>query len=235
MKKGVFRNGIYTVLRPLYYLCKVFGLAPYSYVADRRNKRVTADYGYWNCMFTVIWLIVYIVGLPVQILTLNSTDFDRDTLFIALKIYVISSYTSSFVAVVWVSVIKRRKFLEILENVSKVDNKIRYTIQEEKYTNRRVMFNVISGIILLTVIQCTLIVYNTHNNGNASETYYMIIIHRINCVPDIFCALILFQFVTLVFIVKQRYSHHNKRLNSWISGAVSLNKANMRCRQFNVC
>jgi hypothetical protein len=41
MKKLVFWNGIYTALRPLYYLCKVFGVASYSYVADRRNKILT--------------------------------------------------------------------------------------------------------------------------------------------------------------------------------------------------
>ena len=87
MKKLVFRNGIYTVFRPLYYLCKVFGLASYSYVADSRNKRVTADYGYWNYMFTVIWLIVFTVGLPVQILTLISVDFDSQALFIAFMVY----------------------------------------------------------------------------------------------------------------------------------------------------
>jgi len=86
MKKLVFRNGIYTVLRPLYYLCKVFGLAPYSYVADRSNKKVTADCGYWNCMFTVIWLIVCTGGLPVRILTLSRVVFDSKTLFIAFKI-----------------------------------------------------------------------------------------------------------------------------------------------------
>ena len=143
MKKLVFRNGIYTVLRPLYYLCKVFGLAPYSYVADRRNKRVTADYGYWNCMFTVIWLIVYTVGLPVRILTLSSDDFDSQTLYIAFMVHVLSSYTSSMVAVVWVSVIKRRIFLEIIKNVSEVDNKIRYALQEEIYMNRNVFCNVI--------------------------------------------------------------------------------------------
>ena len=88
MKKFVFRNGIYPVLRPLYYFCKVFGLASYSYVAHRRNKRVTADYGYLNCIFTVIWLIVNTVGLPVQILTLSSDDFDSQSLFIAFKIYI---------------------------------------------------------------------------------------------------------------------------------------------------
>jgi hypothetical protein len=60
-------NGIYTVFRPLYYLCKVFGLASYSYVADRLNKGVTNDYGNLNYIFTVIWLIVYTVRLPVQI------------------------------------------------------------------------------------------------------------------------------------------------------------------------
>ena len=231
MKKFVFRNGIYTVLRPLYYLCKVFGLAPYSYVADRRNKRATADYGYWNYIFTVIWLTVFTVGFPVQILALKSTDFNRDTLFIAFKIYMISSYTSSIVVVVWVSVIKRRKFLEILENVSEVDNKIRYTHQEETSMNRKMMFNVISQIILLTVIQCSLTTYIIYIM--ASEPYYIIIIQTMIGVPDFCNALILFKFVTLVSIVKQRYSHLNKRLNNWISGAVSLNKANVRCRQFD--
>jgi uncharacterized membrane protein YfhO len=111
MKKLVFRNGIYTVLRPLYYLCKVFGLASYSYVADRHNKSVTTEYGYLNYAFSVIWLIVYTVGLPVQILTLRSYDFDSKTLFIAFMLFIISSYTTSIVAVVWVSIIKRSSFL----------------------------------------------------------------------------------------------------------------------------
>ena len=210
MKKIEFRNGIYTVLRPLYYLCKLFGLASYSYVADRRNKRVTADYGYWNYMFSVIWLIVLTVGLPVQILTLRSVEFYSQTLFTALKIYMITSYTSSIVAVVWVSVIKRRKFIEILENISKVDNKIRYTHQEATYMNRNVMFNIISEIIILTAIQIPIISHKIYLI--ASETYYIIIIQIINLAPAIFNTIILFQFVNLVFTMKQRFSHFNKRL-----------------------
>jgi len=184
-------------------------------------------------MFTVIWLIILTLGLPVQILTINthSTDFDREILFIAFNISMISSYTSSVVVIIWVSVIKRRKFLEILENVSEVDNKIRYTLQEETSMNRKIMFNIISEITLLTLIQGTLIIYVLYNF--ASEPYYIIVIQVISCVPDICNAIILFQFVTLVFIIKQRYSHLNKRLNNWVSGAVSLNKANVRCRQFD--
>ena len=114
MKKLVFRNGIYTVFRPLYYVCKIFGLASYSYVTDSRNKRVTTDYGYLNYIFTVIWLISFSVGLSFKILTLHSYDFVSQTLFISYMLYVISSYTSGIVAVVWVSIIKRKMFLEII-------------------------------------------------------------------------------------------------------------------------
>ena len=235
MKKLVFRNGIYTVFRQLYYLCKVFGLASYSYVADRRNKRVTADYGYSNYMFTVIWLIVLTVGLPAGILTLRGDDFDTQISFIAYKIDRISSYTSSIVAVVWVSVIKRRKFLEIIENISEVDNKIRYTLQEETYMNRNVMFNIFSWIIVVTVIQSTLILYTIYIF--ADEPYYIIIIETISCVPDICNALLLSQFITLIFMVKQRYSHLNKRLTNWISVDVSrrifLNEEYIRFSQFD--
>ena len=219
MMKFVFRNGIYTVLRPLYYLFKVFGLASYSYVADRRNKRVTTDYGYMNYMFTAVWLIVFTVGLPVEILTIYSSDFDSQTLFTAYILYYISSYTSSIVAIVWISVIKRRKFLEIIENISEVDNKIRYTHQEETYMNRKVMFNIISEIILLTVNQGTVITYSIYRE--ASEPYYIIVIQIINYIPEICNILVLFQFVNLVFMMKQRYIHLNKRLTNWINGTVS--------------
>ena len=221
------------MLRPLYYLCKIFGLASYSYVADRRNKRATADCGYWNCMINVIRLIVCTVGLPVRILTLSSDDFDSQTLLIAFMVSVISSYTSSIVAVVWVSVIKRRKILDTLENSSEVENKIRYTLQEETSMNIRVIFNIISEIILLTFIQCTVIVYNIHQN--ASEPYYITITATIDYVPDICNALVLFKFGNIVIMMKQRYSHPKKRLNYWINCAVirpiCLNKQKERCNQ----
>jgi len=103
--KFLFRNGIYTVLRPLYYLCKVFGLASYSYVADRRNKRVTADYGYMNYMFTVIWLIIITVGLLVHLLVVCSVEDVAQTRYIALLLTVITSHTSSIMAVFCISVI----------------------------------------------------------------------------------------------------------------------------------
>jgi len=184
-------------------------------------------------MFTVIWLIVYIVGLPVQILTLRSFDLVSKNLFVVFMVHVISSYTSSIVAVVWVSVIKRRIFLEIIKNVSEVDNKIQYTLQEETYMNRNVFFNVISEIILLTVIKCITIIYNIYRS--ASKPYYTIVLQTISNIRDICNALMLFQFVNLIFMMKQRYSHLNKRLNYYINGKVNkpicLNKQNERRRQ----
>ena len=232
MKKLVFRNGIYTVLRPLYYLCKVFGLAPYSYVADRRNKRATSDYGYWNYMFTVIWLIVYTVGLAVQILVANSVGVIAQTRFIALILVVISSYTSSIIAVVCISIIKRRTFLDIIENISEVDNKIGFTHQEETYMNKNVMFNIISEFILLTVFPSSLIIYIIYQLRN-EEHYIICATLMILCFSYICNISILMQFLNLVFMVKQRYGHLNKRLTTWINGTVSrptsVKKKSERC------
>ena len=221
------------MLRPLYYLCKVFGLASYSYVADRRNKRVTTDYGYLNCMFTVIWLILYTVGLPVHILMIRSFDLVTQTLGITYILYIISSYTSSIMAVVWVSIVKRKMFLRIIENIKEVDNKIRFTLQEETYMNRKLMFNIISEIILLTVILCGLIIIIIFHF--ISKPYYIIVLEIICCATYICNILVVFQFFNLVFIMKQRYSHLNKLLTKWINGTVSrpirLKKENERCIQ----
>ena len=86
IKNLVFRNGIYTVLTAVLFVW-IFGLASYSYVADRRNKRVTADYGYMTCMFIVIWLNVYIVGLSVRILEVYSFEVVSQSSFIAFFVY----------------------------------------------------------------------------------------------------------------------------------------------------
>jgi len=186
-------------------------------------------------MFTVIWLIIYTVGLPVHIMTLSSDDSDSQTSFYALILHKISTYTSSMAAVICVSIIKRKMFLEIIENISEVDNKLRFTLQEETYMNRKVMFNIISEIIVLTVIECTTIIYNIYRS--ASEPYYIIVLETIGYVTGICNALIFFQFVNLIFMMKQRYSHLNKYLNYRINGKVNrpirLKKQNERCSQSN--
>jgi hypothetical protein len=110
----------------------------------------------------VVWLIVYTVGLPVQIFAGYSVDMVSQTFFIAFILFIVSSYTSSIVVVVWVSIIKRKRFLEIIDNISEVNNKIRYTLPHETYMNRKVVFNIISEIILLTVSPCTVTTYNIY-------------------------------------------------------------------------
>ena len=114
-----------------------------------------------------------------------------------------------------------------------MDNKLRYTLEEEKYTNRKVMFNIISEIILLTVIQGSVIICSIHREK--SESYYVTVIETITYVPDNCNILILFQFDNMVFMVKERYSHVKRRLSNRINGTVSgpiyLNKGNGRSSQ----
>jgi hypothetical protein len=55
----------------------------------------------------VILLVLFTVGLPVQIFDACSVDLGSNALFIAVILFTISSYTSSIVGVVWVSIVKR--------------------------------------------------------------------------------------------------------------------------------
>ena len=146
----------------------------------------------------------------------------------------ISLYTSSIVAVIWLSVIKRRKFLEILEYISEVDNKIRFTLQEETNMNRKVMFNTISEFFILIVLPCTAIVYLTYETGSG-QNYIFFIKATIKYLPDICNELVMFQFCNLVLMMKLRYTHLKKRLtkriNSAISRQICLKKRNESCSQ----
>ena len=81
-------------------------------------------------------------------------------------------------AVFCISVIKRRKFLDIIENISEVDNKIGYTHQEETYMKRNEIFNIISDFIVLNVFPCTFIIYFIYQL--ICEGYYIIYLTLIN-------------------------------------------------------
>ena len=98
------------------------------------------------------------------------------------------------------------------------------------------VFNIISEIILLSVVPCNLIIERIYKFR--SEKYYIlnltVLIMRVAYICNI---LILFQFLNLVFMVKQMYSHPKKPLNNWISGKVSrpisLINENVRNIQFD--
>jgi hypothetical protein len=92
---------------------------------------------------------------------------------------------------------KKRKVIGKIENISEVGNKIRYTHQEETYMKKNVMFNIISEIILLTVVQCNLFVCVIC--PFRSEEYYVInLTLKIICVDHICNTLILFPFHNLI-------------------------------------
>jgi hypothetical protein len=184
----------------------------------------------------VIWLIVYTVLLPVHILEVYTTEVGSQVTFVAYILFIISSYTSSIVAVVCISITKRRKFLEIIEKISEVDNKVRYTHQEETYMNRKVMFNVISEIILLSVIKCTVTTYYIYEF--ITEGYYTILVITGFAATYMCNMIFLSQYLNLVYIMKLRYSHLSKRLNNWISGTfrrpIFFNKDNESCVHSNM-
>jgi hypothetical protein len=85
------------------------------------------DYGYLNYMFTVNWLVLFTVELSSRIFCACSFDFGSNALFIAVILFYVSSYISCIVAVVWVSVIKRKTFLKIIGNILELDNTIHTT------------------------------------------------------------------------------------------------------------
>jgi hypothetical protein len=66
------------------------------------------------------------------------------------------------------------------KDISEVDIKIRYTHQEETYINRSVLFNIISEIILLTVVPIILIIYVIYQFR--CEEYY-----TTNLTPVVIC------------------------------------------------
>ena len=109
-----------TALQPLLYLCKIFGLSPFSYTDDKQTGKTKLmslrSYVFWCVAVFICYLTNYALSMCVL--------YYRDPikLFVVSVMYKISSNLPCTTVATLLSTFKRRNLLQILVLISEVDH-----------------------------------------------------------------------------------------------------------------
>jgi len=109
-----------SVIKPLYYLCKIFGLASFSLYKEYGTKKDTflQSGAWWSCAWAVMYAVNFCLGIDN---TLHDTKI-RVKITIVYILYYVFLYLTSIISICDCSVFKRRKITVILDKIEELSN-----------------------------------------------------------------------------------------------------------------
>ena len=194
-----------TALKPLLFLCKIFGLSPFSYTYKKQTRATKLMSLPSDVFWCVAVLICYLTNFALSMSHLHFRDPLK--LFVVSVIYKISNYLCWTTVVPLLSTFKRQNLLQILVLISEVDQ-VLYKDAERQVLYKKTRTIIVTELVIISVLlvplqSCYYYFYPKHN----SFTYYVLLIENVGTVSVI---LMVIQFTTIVLILRQRYKHVNK-------------------------
>jgi len=194
-----------TALQPLLYLCKIFGLSPFSYTDDQQTGATKL----MSLPSDVFWCVaVFICYLTNFVLAIYGLQFvDPLKLYVVSVIYKISSHLSCTTLVSLLSTFKRRSLLQILVLISKVDQ-VLYKDAERQMLYKKTRTIIVRVLVIISLLLVPLdICYYYFCPKPNFLAYYVLLIEIFGNLSVI---LMVIEFTTIVLILRQRYKHVNK-------------------------
>lgn len=202
---------IYSAVKPLYYVSKAFGLAPFSYKNNTKNG--SEDFGFKcvDIVWTVMWLIGLVAGFTLHVShdILYKQQGMPTKICIALDIYLISLYLTSITSLIMGVTVNRQKLPQLFAKISEVDQTL-FRNPEDKRVFKKTRFCLIIQLVILAVVLGFLQCYNVYSfyDGTLWGSVVMIsenFSYLLNTVVTI-------QFVNSVLMLKKRYARINRLL-----------------------
>jgi hypothetical protein len=223
-----------TALKPLLYLCKIFGLSPFSYTDDKQTGETNLVSLPSDVLWCVAVFICYLTNFALPSCVMNIRDPVK--LYAVAVICKISSYLSYTLVVLLLSTFKRRNFLQILFLISEVDQ-VLYKDAERQMLYKKTRKFIVTEIVIISVMMVPLHVgYYCFYPKRSFLEYYALLIEILGNVSLI---LMVIQFTSIVLILRQRYKHLNKCFDFhpdiWRRGTKSILENNLLLADMKSC
>lgn len=202
---------IYSAVKPLYYVSKAFGLAPFSY---KRNKKNGSGVFRFKCV-DIIWTVMWVIGLVAGFILHVSHDIlykqqEMPTkICIALDIYLISLYLTSITSLIMGVTVNRQKLPHLFAKVYEVDLTLFQNPEDKRVFKKARLFLIIQLVILVVVLgflQC----YNVYSFYDGTLWGGVVMISE--NMSYLLNTLVTIQFVNAVLMLKKRYESFNRLL-----------------------
>jgi hypothetical protein len=220
------KSDIYFAVKPLYYVSKAFGLAPFSYKKNKKNGGEDIGFECVDIVWTVIWLTGLVAGFTLHVShdILYKQQGMPTKICIALDIYLISLYLTSITSLIMGVTVNRQKLPQLMAKVSEVDQML-FRNPEDTRVFKKARLYLIIQLVALAVVLGFLHCYNVYSFyvGTLWGSVVMISENFSYLVNT----LVAIQFVNAVLMLKKRYASINRLLrdpeyrNMWSGVEVS--------------
>ncbi|KAJ9593345.1 hypothetical protein L9F63_015115 [Diploptera punctata] len=207
MKVNTNSEDIFSALKLLYYVSKVFGLAPYSL---RKEERKINTRWFLDILWSSTWISFFIFGLCVHVqnLTLFNPEESSTKRNITYSIFVITAYFSNIVSLLLTVSFFKTSSPKILNKISAVDC-VLIQHSEDCIVYMKIKLYIISELIVLSLMLATLCYANIVVFCNTTVKCISVMTQNLSMIAN---TIAIVQFFNLVLLLKQRYTI----LNSWI-------------------
>ena len=226
MKQNLRTRDIYSAVKPLYCVSKVFGLAPFSYTKNKKTGSEGFDFKCVDILWTVMWLTGLVAGFTLHVShdILYKQQGMPTKICIALDIYLTSLYLTSFTSLIMGVTVNRQKLPQLMAKVSEVDQKLFHN-PEDKHVFKKARLCLIIQLAILAVVLGFLHCYNVYSFYDG--TLWGSVVRISENFSFLLNTLVTIQFVNAVLMLKKRYTSINRLLrdpeyrNKWSDVDVS--------------
>jgi hypothetical protein len=221
MKNEEISNGIYTALKPLYFVCKVLGLVTYSFVQHKNNNKVATDFRPVNVVYSMVWIVFCVIAFTYTVCCIHNCDPQLLSSKMRTAFYIY--YTILYVtcsAIFVNSILVRRKCPLILKKLSLVDSLL-FKQHEAESVNSKSMLAAVAEIVIVFVVSFLLNFFYIYSNRE--DICFTTCLTTMECVTMYINMMMVLLYCKLVRMTNDRYKHVNKRLSSCISHACTNN------------
>jgi hypothetical protein len=185
-----------SVMKPLYYLSKVFGLASFSlYKKGGESRDTFLNSGAW---FSCLWAVIYAVNLCLHInYVVNDSEIPVKTI-IAYTLYYLSLYLMNIISLCLCNIFNRHQIPKIIDKIEQIRNMFTTKLDKNVVYKRMRRFVLFETIVLLLCSSVMLIwsVYVTHNASILNR-----VLDTIEILGSISNSVMIIQFVSVVMFL----------------------------------
>jgi hypothetical protein len=205
-------DSIYTAVKPLLYVSKVSGVAPFSYVSDKRRGTVKLMPRCSDMIWVVVVITCFLINMPMDLYVKKFKTRDYALkLYIDFVLFAICHHCAITISVLSLSVFRRSHFHRIFVLLSKVDELMYEITQSAVLYKRKRSFIVMQLIVAPVAMGPFIYAYILKLTDTTTLEYVSTLIEM---VEHLTLVCLVLQFINVVLILRQRYKCLNRMLDS---------------------
>jgi hypothetical protein len=203
-------DSIYTAVKPLFYLSKAFGLAPFSFVKDKESGTFKLKSHCFDMLWGVALFLCFLINLPLSLYLMLTSSWNQPIKLIVVGcLQIICSHLSGMISLLSLSISKRHIMPNILFLISEVDQLL-YDKPKRLIVYKETRSFILWEFLIISVTYLPLCI--CYYYFFPKETLIRYFVLTVNIVLPILMLLLVIQFTNIVFLLRQRY----KCLNRWL-------------------